>query len=63
MKQPYMLPILYYQYHACWWPGDLRSHGISRLGIDQISQKILSLASEELKHMVWHKILLASEKM
>ena len=25
MEQPYMLPILYCQYHACWCPGDLRA--------------------------------------
>ena len=30
----YMLPILYIQYHICWWPGDLRSQGIRRHGID-----------------------------
>ena len=46
MEQPYMLPILYCQYHACWSPGDLRSQGISRHGINQISQNVLSLASE-----------------
>ena len=39
-----MLPIPY----SCWWPGDLRSQGISRHGIDQISQNISSLAEEEL---------------
>ena len=39
MEQPYMLPILYCQYHSCWCPGDLRSQGISRNGIDQISQE------------------------
>ena len=22
------------QYHHCWWPGDIRSHGISNNGID-----------------------------
>ena len=38
MELPYMLPILYCQYHACWCSGDLRSQGISRHGIDQISQ-------------------------
>ena len=48
MEQPYMLPFLYCQYHACRCPGDLRSQRISRRGIDQISQNILALASEEL---------------
>ena len=48
MEQPHMLPILYCQYHACWCPGDVRSQGISRHGIDQISQNILSAALEEL---------------
>ena len=48
MKQPYILPILYCQYHACWCPGDLRSQGMSRHGIEQISLNIPSLALEEL---------------
>ena len=47
MEQPYKLPILCCQNHACWCPGDL-SQGISRIGIDQISWNILSLTSEEL---------------
>ena len=34
MKQPYMLPILYCQYHACWCPDDLSHQGISRHCID-----------------------------
>ena len=34
MEQPYMLPVLYYQYHGCWCSVDLRSQGISRQGID-----------------------------
>ena len=33
MEQPYLLPILYCQYHACWCPGNLRSQGISRHGM------------------------------
>ena len=49
MEHPHMLPILHCHYHACWWPGDLRSQGISRHCIDQINQNILSLASEELR--------------
>ena len=48
MEQTFMLPILYCQYIVCWRPGDLRSQGISRHGIDQISQNIPSLALEEL---------------
>ena len=47
-----MLPILYSQYHACWWPGDFRSQGICRYGIDQIRWNIRSLASEEL---IWNR--------
>ena len=47
MEQPDMLSILYCQYHSCWCPGDLRSQGISRHGIDEIIQNILSLAPEE----------------
>ena len=45
MEQPYILPILYYQYHSCWCLSDV---GINRHGIEQISQNILSLASEKL---------------
>ena len=47
-QQTYMLPFLYCQYHFCWCHGDLKSQGISRRGIDQISWNIPSLASEEL---------------
>ena len=47
VEQPYMLPILYWSYLTCWCPGDLRSQGISRHGIDQISQDIPSRASDE----------------
>ena len=49
MGQPHInvLPTLYCQYHSCWCPGDFRSRGISRHGIDQISQTILFLAWEE----------------
>ena len=51
MEQPFKLPILYCQYHACWRPGDIRSQGINRHSIDQYwpnSRDISSLASEEL---------------
>ena len=34
MEQPYMLPILCWQYHACWCTGNFRSQGISRHGIN-----------------------------
>ena len=44
----YMLPILYRQYHAYRCPGNLRSQGVSRYGIDQISQNIPSLVWEKL---------------
>ena len=50
MEQAYILPIQCCQYHACWCAGDLRSQGISRHGIDQISRNILSLASKELRN-------------
>ena len=40
MVQPNMLPIPYYQYLGCWCPGDFRSQGIRRFGIDIISLKI-----------------------
>ena len=55
MEQPYILAILYCQWYACWCPGDLRSQGNSRHGIDQISQNIPSLASEELKRL-WEQV-------
>ena len=42
MKQPYMLPIIYCQYHACWCPGDLRSQSIRKYGINQISRHSVS---------------------
>ena len=52
MEQPYMLPILYCQYHDWWCPGDLRSQGINSHGtcITQISQNISSLAQEDLTY-------------
>ena len=49
VEQPYMLPILYCQYPACWCPDYLRSQGISKHGIDPQSRNIPSLASEELR--------------
>ena len=52
MEQPHTWHILYFQYLACWCPGDLRSQGISRHDTDPQSQNILSPASEELKPMI-----------
>ena len=55
MEQPYMLPILYCQYHACWCPGDLSRQGISRHGIDSRvphpMQPILVAAAAS--HLLW----------
>ena len=53
--QPYMLPVLYWQYRACWCPGDLRSQGTNSHGVDQISLNVLSLASEVyMNNICWH---------
>ena len=52
MEQPYILSILYCQYHACWCPGDLQSQGISRRGDNQIRWNIPSLAWEEFLTLV-----------
>ena len=49
MVQPYMLPILYCHYHACWCSGDLSRQGINMYGIDQMSRNIPSLVWEELR--------------
>ena len=43
-KQPYMLPTLYCQCHACWCPGSLKSTVASKHGIDQMNQNILSFS-------------------
>ena len=56
MEQPYMLPILYWWYLACWCSGDFRSQNISRHGIDPQSWNIPSPASEEL--MIIRKLFL-----
>ena len=48
MEQPYMMPILYWQYHGCWCSGDFRSQGISRHDIEPQSWNIPPPASEEL---------------
>ena len=50
MEQPCMLPILYWQYHACWCFENFRSQGISRHGIDAPKRNIPSPASEELTY-------------
>ena len=55
MEKPYMLPILFWQYHACWCPGNFRSQGISRHGIDHISRNIPSPAQEELSQHIMSK--------
>ena len=49
MKQPYMLHILHCQYHACWCPGDLRSWGVEKHGIDHIIRNTPALTSKELR--------------
>ena len=46
MQQPYMLRIIYWQYHACWYSGNFRSLGISRNCIDPKSRYIPCPASE-----------------
>ena len=48
MEQPYMLPILRWQYHPYWCYGDFRSQGISRHGMVTQSHHIPSPASEDL---------------
>ena len=45
MEQPFMLSILYCQYHACWCLG----RGINWHGIDQVIRNSLTVASKELK--------------
>ena len=56
MKQPYMLVIIHYWYHACWCLGDLKTQAISRHGIDQININILYVASEELRFIMYLEI-------
>ena len=38
-------PILYNQYHGCWWPGDARSQGISCHCIDLVHPKYFRLST------------------
>ena len=40
-KDPFILPS---QYHVCWWPGDIRSQGISSNGIDLSYHSIFSFS-------------------
>ena len=47
MEQPSMLPTLYCQYQSCSCPGNFRSQGIIRHGIDLQSRYIPSPASDE----------------
>ena len=54
MEQPYILPILYCYYQACWCPGDVGSQGISRDGTDPQSWNIPSVASEVLAFLSTH---------
>ena len=54
IEQPYMLPMLYCQYHACWYRGDLRRKGISRNWIGQIIQNIRSLSIKRVN--VWSQM-------
>ena len=64
MEQNYLLPILYCQYHSSWCPKDIRSQGISRHGIAQVNQNIMSLASEELIVMhPWFRWWLCAKKV
>ena len=48
MEQPYMLPILCWQYHACWCSGNFGGQGISRHGINLQSQNIMFPESDGL---------------
>ena len=53
IEQPYMLPILYFQCHSCWCPGDLRSQPRTSEGmvLTPQSQNVPSPVSEELKYI------------
>ena len=48
-EQQRMLSVVHSQYHGCWCPGDFRSQGISRHGIDSQSRNIPPPESEELR--------------
>ena len=42
------LGILHSQYHCCWWPGSVRSYGISSHGTDPINLKYSTLTIRKL---------------
>ena len=48
MEQPYLVPVLYCEYHVNWRPGDLSHQDINMHNIDSQSHYILSLGQEEL---------------
>ena len=49
MEQPYLLTVLYCQYHVCWCSGDYSYQGINRHDIDHQKVEFLSPAWDELK--------------
>ena len=58
LEKQYM-SINHCQYHACWCPGDFRSQGISRYGIDPQIWSIPSPGSEDKltqSRWYWHEI-------
>ena len=54
-EQAYMLPILYYQYHACWCPGDLSRQGINRHGIDHQTGPKLEYSISSIRKVNYYK--------
>ena len=64
MEQPYMLPILYCQYHGCWCHGDMAMQVTSSHDINYLKWAIaLSALGVNLKkicqHMIMYDILLS----
>ena len=53
MEQPYMLPMLDWQFHVCWSSDDLRIQDIIRNVIDPQGRNIPSPASEELSGVIY----------
>ena len=51
-----MLPILYWQYYACWCSGDLGAKATAGLVFDPQSWNMSSPASEELKSMLFNSL-------
>ena len=46
------------QYHDCWWPGDIRSQGISRHGIDLVLHEYSGFSTKRVKSSYcWDKVL------